>query len=129
MRFARWLFLISGAWGVFVLIPHYLMEQTINETQPPAITHPEYYYGFIGVGLAWQIAFFIIGSDPVRFRPMMLPSGIEKLSFAVATIALYAAGRVPMAVLGAGLVDLVFGALFLIAWWLVGRVLAPADHE
>jgi hypothetical protein len=121
MRFARWLFLISGVWGLLVLIPHYFMEEMIGEQHPPAITHPEFFYGFIGVGLAWQIAFLIIGADPVRFRPMMLPSGIEKLSFAAATIALYAAGRVPMAVLGAGLIDLVFGLLFLAAWWLVGN--------
>jgi hypothetical protein len=126
MRFARWLFLISGVWGVLVLIPHYFMEQTIGEHHPPAITHPEFYYGFIGVGLAWQIAFFLIGSDPVRFRPMMVPSGIEKLSFAAATIALYATGRASLSVLGAGLVDLVFGVLFLIAWWVVGRARAPA---
>jgi hypothetical protein len=120
MRFARWLFLISGIWGILLLFPHYFMEQTISEKLPPAITHPEYYYGFIGVGLAWQIAFLIIATDPVRFRPMMVPCGIEKLSFAAATIALYMAGRAPLSVLGGGLVDLVFGALFLVAWWLIG---------
>ena len=120
MRFARWLFLISGVGGVLFLIPHYFLEQTINEKLPPAITHPEYYYGFIGVGLGWQIAFLIIGADPLRFRPMMLPSAFEKLSFAAATIALYAVGRAPLTVLGGGLVDLVFGLLFLVAWWLVG---------
>ena len=117
MAFARWLFLISGIWGLAVLTPHYFLEETVGHHHPPPITHPEFFYGFIGIGLAWQIAFLIIGSDPVRFRPMMLPSAIEKLSFAAATIALYAADRVALAVLGAGLVDLLFGGLFLVAWW------------
>jgi hypothetical protein len=121
MKSARWLFLISGLWGLVVLIPHYFMEQTIGEHHPPAITHPEFFYGFIGVGIGWQIAFLIIGSDPLRFRPMMLPSAVEKLSFAAAAMALFAASRVPATVLGAGLVDLVFGLLFVVAWWRVGR--------
>ena len=126
MRFARWLFLISGVWGLLVLTPHYFMEEMIGEQHPPAITHPEFYYGFIGVGLAWQIAFLIIGADPVRFRPMMLPSAIEKLSFAAATIALYAADRVLMSVLGAGHIDLGCGARCLVAGWRGGRVLTSA---
>jgi hypothetical protein len=117
MAFARWLFLVSGIWGLAVLTPHYFLEETVGHHHPPPITHPEFFYGFIGIGLAWQIAFLIIGSDPVRFRPMMLPSAIEKLSFAAATIALYAADRVALAVLGAGLVDLLFGGLFLVVWW------------
>ena len=116
MTFARWLFWISGAWGLLVLVPHYFLEQSFGENNPPAITHPEFYYGFIGIGIGWQIAFLMIGSDPLRFRPMMLPSAVEKLSFAAATVALYAAGRIPVMILGAGLVDLLLGLLFLIAW-------------
>jgi hypothetical protein len=117
MAFARWLFLVAGMWGLAVLIPHYFMEHSVGHHHPPPITHPEFFYGFVGVAIAWQIAFLIIGTDPLRFRPMMLPSAVEKLSFAAATIALYAAGRVPMAVVGAGLVDLLFGVFFLVAWW------------
>jgi hypothetical protein len=115
MRFARWLFLISGIWGLAVLIPHYFMEQTVGRHHPPPITHPEFFYGFIGIGIAWQIAFLIIGSDPLRFRPMMLPCAMEKLSFAAATIALRAAGRVTAPVMAAGLLDSLFGVLFLVA--------------
>jgi hypothetical protein len=121
MRLARWLFLIAGVWGLAVLIPHYFIEQMIGRHHPPPITHAEFFYGFIGVGLTWQIAFLVIGGDPLRFRPMMLPSALEKLSFAGATIALYAAGRVATPVLGAGLIDLLFGVLFVVAWWQLGR--------
>jgi hypothetical protein len=117
MAFARWLFLDAGIWGLAVLVPHYFLEQTVGEHHPPPITHPEFFYGFVGVAVAWQIAFLIIGADPLRFRPMMLPSALEEFSFAVATIALYAAGRVAVPVLGAGLFDLLFGVLFLVAWW------------
>ena len=55
-----------------------------------AITHPEYFYGFIGVGLAWQVAFLIIATDPRRYRPLIIPSIIEKFSFAAAIAVLFA---------------------------------------
>jgi hypothetical protein len=129
MNFARWLFLISGVWGLAVLIPHYFMEQSIAKQHPPAITHPEFFYGFTGVALAWQFVFLIIGSDPLRFRPMMLPSALEKFSFAAATIALYAAGRVSTPVLSAGLIDLLFGALFAVAWWRLGDRVAVVERS
>jgi hypothetical protein len=30
----------------------------------PAITRPDFYFGFVGLGLAWQVAFLVIASDP-----------------------------------------------------------------
>ena len=76
MAFARWLFWIAGIYGLVVLVPQYFLEQKVGLDYPPAITHPEYFYGFLGVAIAWQVAFLIIGQDPQRFRPMMLPSVI-----------------------------------------------------
>src|SRR5215831_14803029 len=81
LRFARYVFLIAGVWGVLVLTPLYFMFDRIGAEYPPAITHPDFYYGFIGVGLAWQAAFLIIGSDPRRFRPMMIAAMLEKFSY------------------------------------------------
>jgi len=75
MKFARIVFLIAGIYGILVLTPLYFLEQTIGRETPPPITHPEFFYGFVGVGLAWQIVFLIIARDPLRFRPMMIPSG------------------------------------------------------
>jgi hypothetical protein len=121
MAFARWLFWIAGIYGLVVLVPQYFLEQQVGIDYPPAITHPEYFYGFLGVAIAWQVAFLIIGQDPLRFRPMMLPSVIEKLSFTVAAVALYSQGRLPGVLLAAGCIDFVFAVLFVFAWWRLGR--------
>lgn len=115
MKFARTVFNIAGIYGVLVLLPQYFMEQRIGRDFPPAITHPEHFYGFVGVALAWQLLFFLIARDPVRLRPAMGPAIVEKLAFGIAAIVLYAQGRLAPAVLGAGIVDLVFAALFFVA--------------
>jgi hypothetical protein len=115
MRFARIVFNLAGVYGVLALAPQYFLEQRIGRDYPPAITHPEHFYGFIGVALAWQLLFFVIARDPVRMRPAMLPAIVEKLAFGIAAPVLYAQGRVVAAVLGFGIFDLVLATLFFIA--------------
>jgi len=114
--FARRVFLVAAVYGVLVLAPQYFMEGAVGRDFPPPITHPEHFYGFIGVALAWQVLFFMIAADPVRFRPAMLAGILEKLAFGVAAIVLFAQGRLAAVVLGAGLIDLVLAALFLAAY-------------
>ena len=121
MKFARWLFWLAGIYGLIVLFPHYFFEQWISTNYPPAITHPEYFYGFLGVAIAWQVAFLIIGQDPVRYRLAMLPAVIEKLSFGIAVAVLYAQERASGALLAFGGVDLVLGGLFLACFLTTGR--------
>lgn len=116
MKFARIVFTIAGIWGLLVLPPLYFLEQKIGHDTPPAITHPEYFYGFVGVALAFQFVFFVIGSDPVRYRPMMLPSMIEKFSFVIACGVLYNQHRVAGAILGGCTADLLLGILFIVAF-------------
>jgi hypothetical protein len=116
MKFARWVFLLAGIYGVLVVVPQFFLERRVGEDYPPPITHPEYFYGFAGVALAWQFAFLIISRDPVRFRPIMLPGIMEKAAFGFATIALYLEERLAWQMLAFGLIDLVLGALFLVAW-------------
>jgi len=117
MKLARWVFLVAGVYGVIALLPMYFQEASVALTQPPAITHAEYYYGFIGVALAWQVLFFQLSRDPLRFRPMMIPTTLEKLSFGVAALVLYAQHRLPPLMLLAGCIDLFFAALFVLAYW------------
>jgi hypothetical protein len=115
-RFARVVFLLAGVYGLIVLAPQYFLEAQIGRDYPPAITHPEYFYGFIGLALAWQFAFLLIASDVRRYRPVMLLGVAEKFAFGVPAILLYAAGRAPGAVAGAGAADLVLGTLFVVAY-------------
>lgn len=116
MVFARRVFLGAAIYGLIVLFPQYLMEGKIGRDSPPAITHPEYFYGFIGIAIAWQLVFLLISRDPVRFRPIMPVAILEKLAFGVPAILLYANGRLDAQMLGAGVIDLILGTLFLLAW-------------
>ncbi len=112
MRFARRVFLIAGVFGVLLLPPMYFFEDLLGRRAPPPITHPEFYYGFVGVTLAWQLVYLLIAQDPVRYRPMMLLAMMAKLSFAIAVFVLLALGRVwGWMALGA-IADLIFVLLF-----------------
>jgi hypothetical protein len=93
MRFAKIVFWIAGIWGVLVMTPLYFLFDLISRTDPPPITHPGFFYGFVGAALTWQIAFFFNATDPSRFRPLMIPSVLEKLSYSAAVVLLVLQGR------------------------------------
>ncbi len=114
--FARRVFRVAAIYGFLVLLPQYFLEGKTGRDFPPAITHPEYYYGFIGVALAWQMVFLVIARDPVRYRPIMIPAIFEKASFGLAAVALFLLDRLNAQMLGAGVLDLVLGTLFLLAY-------------
>ena len=116
MKFAKVLFLVAGIYGLLALAPQYFLEEKNGRDFPPAITHPEYFYGFVGVAIAWQIVFLILSRDPVRYRPIMLAAVVEKASYAIAVIILYLQGRTGMLILGTGIIDMALGALFLLAY-------------
>jgi hypothetical protein len=116
MKFAKIVFWIAGVWGVLVLTPLYFMFDTIGRQDPPAITHPQFFYGFVGVAMAWQFAFFVIAMDPARFRLMMIPSVLEKLGYAGTVVVLHLQGRLSHSQLMTGIPDALLGVLFLIAF-------------
>jgi hypothetical protein len=116
MKFPRIVFRIAGGWGVLVVTPLYFMFDMIGRNDPPAITHPGFYYGFIGAALAWQLAFFVIATDPVRYRPLMVPSVIEKFTYGIAVIVLFLQKRISCGDLVFSTADLVLGVLFVMAF-------------
>jgi hypothetical protein len=116
MKFAKYVFLIAGIYGLLVIAPQYFTEAKTGIDYPPAITHPEFYYGFIGVALAWQVLFLILAKDPLRYRLMMIPAVLEKFTFGIAVVVLYLQKRVPTFLLGFGVIDLILGALFIAAY-------------
>ncbi len=117
MKFAKVLFWIAGIWGVLLLSPLYFMFDVIGRQDPPSITHPAFYYGFVGTGLAFQLVFFVIATDPARFRPMIIPSVIEKFAYGGALTALFLEHRLHAADLAFGGIDLLLGSLFLVAFF------------
>lgn len=116
MKFARMIFLVAGIYGVLIIVPMYFQERLVAQLQPPAITHAEFYYGFIGLALAWQVLFLMVSRDPSRYRSMMIPSALEKLFYGGAVMTLYLQHRLSPLMLIFGGVDLLFVALFALAF-------------
>jgi hypothetical protein len=122
IRLSKISFRLSGIYGIALLALMYFLEDRIGRDSPPAITHPEFYYGFLGVTLAWQIAFLIVASDPLRYRPIMIAAMVEKFGYVVALALLAINHRVeglPLAVFGG--MDLIWGVLFLICYLRLSR--------
>lgn len=124
MKFAKIVFWLAGIWGLLVIAPLYFMFSLINKNDPPPITHPGFFYGFVGAALAWQIAFCFIARDPVRFRPLMIPSILEKAAFSIAVVTLVTQGRMHTSDLVFAATDGLLGVLFVIAY-----IWTPASSE
>ena len=116
MKLAKIVFYAAGIWGLPVIAIGYFTESYVARKYPPAVNHPEYFYGFMGVALAWQVAFLIIAQDPIRYRPLMLPSMLEKLGYGVALVLLYSLGRINRGVFLFGCQDWIFLAAFIAAY-------------
>lgn len=125
MILARRIFQIAGVWGLFVLTVAYATHFLGGEEWAVVTSHPQYVHGFFLVTLAWQVAFLIIATDPVRYRLLMLAAMLEKFPFTLATILLYAAGSVPVSALIAGLIDGALGVAFAVAYVVTDRSGTP----
>lgn len=126
MKFAKWVYRVAGIYGLLIVPPLYFLETKTGIDYPPPINHPEYYYGFIGVVLAWQVAFLIIAHDPKRYRPLMLASVIEKYSYGLAVFVLYGQGRLALTIVILGMIDTLLGTLFVLSYHFTGRAQPPA---
>lgn len=116
MTFAARVFLISAVYGFIVVIPQYFLENNFVLHHPPAFAHPAFYYGFVGVALAFQFVFLIISRDPIRYRPFMLAGVVEKVTFGAAALVLKYQGRIePELFLGA-VIDVIWALLFITAY-------------
>jgi hypothetical protein len=121
MTFSKRVFMIAGIWGLLIVSPLFFLFDTIGRQSPPAISHPEFYFGFVTVTLAWQIAFLVIGSDPTRYRLLMLPAIVEKLGYVAAMVVLFGQGRILSSQLAIAGTDFVLGVLFTVAFLKTGR--------
>jgi len=128
VKLSKIVFYVAGIWGVLVITPLYFMFDLIGRQDPPPITHAGFYYGFVGVALAWQIAFLVIATNPIRFRPLMLPSIVEKFSYAIAVFVLVFQHRMRATDLVFGVTDGILGVLFVASWFLTPHQSQPADR-
>lgn len=119
MKTTRLIFALAALYGMTVLLLGLFGEEQFNAAMPPAITHPEFYYGFHGVALVFQLIFVLIAIDPVRYRPLMLVAVLEKLAFFGPALWLYSSGRlVEGGPFYGAMIDGVWALLFVLAWWL-----------
>jgi len=117
VKFAKIVFWTAGISGLLIITPLYFLFDLISKQDPPPITHPGFFYGFVGCALAWQVAFCFIATDPTRYRPSMIPSILEKATYAIAIVTLVAQGRTqPTDLFFAG-TDSLLGILFVIAYF------------
>lgn len=116
MRLARVVFIGAGIWGIVVLAPLFWLVDVTGRRYVPPVDYPQFFYGFLSVALAWQIAFVAIGTNPARLRPLMIPAILEKLLFVATVAALYAGARISMADAQVAIPDLVLGMLFIVAF-------------
>jgi hypothetical protein len=125
MKFAKYTYLIAGIYGIVVLLPMYFLKDYVGQENPPPLTHPEFFYGFIGVALAWQLVFLIISRNPVKYRSLMLPAILEKAAWGIPVLILFLQRQVSVSMLAAGISDLIWGVMFFIAY----RKINPSSNS
>ncbi len=116
MRFARIVFVVAGIWGIVVLTPFYWLVDVTGRRYDPPTMYPHFFYGFFAVALAWQIAFLVIGSNPTRFRALMIPAVLEKCGYVATLAVLYGQGHIAAADAAAAVPDGLLGLLFMLAF-------------
>src|SRR5262245_10833092 len=121
MGFARVVFAVAAILGLLILVPGFFAIDMIGRQFPPAVTHPDYYYGFLCMTVAWQIAFLVIAADPVRYRPMMPLAMLEKFPYVTMLLILYARGQLAAAQLAAVVIDGTLGVFFVVAYFKTRR--------
>ena len=123
MKFAKWVFLIGGVFGLLAIIPLYFNENQIA----PGLKYPEFYYGFIGINIVWQIMYIYISTNPSRFRPIILFAFFVKILGVISIFWLIIIERTATWWYGIVISDLIFAILFLSAFWITGRILKNAS--
>lgn len=116
VKWARTIFLVAGVWGVAVLTPLFFLTDISGRVYPPPTSYPHFFYGFLVVAMAWQIAFLVIGWNPLQYRPLMVPAMIEKFGFVSTLSVMYARGIIPSEDAIAAVPDFVLGVFFIVAW-------------
>jgi len=116
MTFAKWVFTIGGLFGLIMIAPLFFLEDQMAQMGGGPITHPENYYGFVGVTFAWQLVYLVIGRNPAPYRPIMLLGALGKVIFAASVWTLAFQGRTPVLTAVIASPDLLLAALFVMAW-------------
>lgn len=117
MKFAKLVFLIGGILGLLSTVPLFFNESVIA----PELKHPEFYYGFIGINLMWQVLYIYISTNPLRFRPIMVVSFFVKILGVISVFWLIRIGRTDIWWYRIIFFDFLFAILFLLSFGLTRK--------
>jgi hypothetical protein len=117
MKFAKIIFAIAGVWGILVLVPFFFLVDLMGRKYAPPSSYPHFFYGFFALALVFQFVFFIIASDPARFRPMIIASILEKVSYVAVCAVLYSRGQITLTDASTCFADCILGILFVFAYF------------
>jgi hypothetical protein len=129
LKFSKIVFTLAGIWGIVVTVPLYFLFDIIGRQSPPAINHPEFYYSFAGVTLAWQLVFLLIGTNVQRYRMMMAPAILEKVSYVLAVLALFLRQKLSVTQAAPCISDLILAVLFTIAFFKTRGLRESPEHS
>ena len=116
MRFAKVVFVGGGIWGFAIVTPLYFLRHTVVQQHPSLATDPAFFYSFLAVTMAWQLAFLVIGFDPVRLRNLMIPAMVEKFGYVLTISVLWVGGQMPPSEALLAVPDCALGVLFMVAF-------------
>ncbi|THD35996.1 MAG: hypothetical protein E7773_08610 [Sphingomonas sp.] len=114
-KHTSWLFRGAAIYGAILLLPVYFLE---GRVAAPAVrlSAPEYFYGFVGAALSFQILYWIVGGAPRKYHALMLLGVVAKLSFWIPTAILWGMGRTATSTFALVCGDLVLAIAFFVAW-------------
>lgn len=120
MKLARVTFVVAGIVGLIPFGPLAYEIAAKGEALLPAINSmgPLFHVSVFQY-VCWQLFFFVLAVDPVRFRPMMIPAYFVEVMapFSPMWLLLYGYSNwIPIAV-----ANLVLSILFLVAFWVTGQ--------
>ena len=121
MRPVQIIFRAAGIYGLVITLPQYFRLEANGAQFPPAITHPEYYFGFLGTVAVFQILFLTIANDPMHYRALMPLCVLEKLVYADPAAILYSQHRLASPIFLTGVIDAIWGLLFAWAFYTTTR--------
>jgi len=116
MRFAKYVFIAAGVWGISVLTPLFFLVDISGRSYAAPADYPHFFYGFVAVALVWQAVFLTIGFAPARFRPLMVFAAFEKAAFIVPTVILHRQNRISSLDASAAIPDGLLMVLFIVAF-------------
>jgi len=114
VTFARRVYIVAAIYGFLAVPVLYL-----TEAPDP---HRLLYFAFAGIALVFQGIFLVIARDPLRYAAFLPLTVFEKVSFGVPALAFWSQGQAADDMALGGAVDLLFAALFIIAWLKMRKV-------